>query len=122
MHLNVMKLKGVELAKYALKQLSTIPEDEFITTHFTNEKSKCCAIGHLVRLSSKDPKNYSVLNCSDAYIDYAACEWHSLRNLRINHDSIVTVNNNTFIDTKFKQKSIKERVLAFLNEYIKLNS
>ena len=44
--------------------LEKIPDDDFIKFAITDEVSRCCAVGHLVRLKSKDPNDYSFKNCS----------------------------------------------------------
>lgn len=45
-------------ASKALELLSTVPEEEWIVNKYTDQEGKCCAIGHLLRLTSKNPTRY----------------------------------------------------------------
>lgn len=50
-------------ATKALELLSPIPSEDFLFEYFSDEVSKCCAIGHLIRLTSDNPANYARSNC-----------------------------------------------------------
>ncbi len=50
--------------KEVLEVLINVPAEDFITYRFSDEVSKCCAIGHYSRLTSADPTDYSYTNCS----------------------------------------------------------
>lgn len=52
-------------ASKAKELLMPIPKEDWITGEFTDEIGKCCAIGHLTRLTSGNPANYSIDNCRD---------------------------------------------------------
>lgn len=52
-------------ASKAIELLEPIPEDDFIVGRFTDYIDKCCVIGHLSRLVSANPDDYSADNCSD---------------------------------------------------------
>lgn len=52
-------------AAEAIKLLKPIPNKDFLTNKFSDGKGKCCVIGHLARLSSENPNDYSILNCKD---------------------------------------------------------
>lgn len=52
-------------ATQAIKLLEPIPIDNFIIGKYTDGQGKCCAIGHLVRLTSDDPTDYDEENCMD---------------------------------------------------------
>ena len=47
--------------------LEPIPADKFITGKFSDDVGKCCGVGHLVRLKSSNPNDYSGSNCCDYY-------------------------------------------------------
>ncbi len=49
--------------KKAIEMLTPIPKEEFTTGVFSRPSVKqCCAMGHLRRLLSKNPDNYSAAN------------------------------------------------------------
>ena len=53
-------------ATLAKKLLEPIPPTQFITSAFSiPHKQQCCAVGHLQRLTSKNPEDYSENNCRD---------------------------------------------------------
>lgn len=51
--------------------ISPIPSEDIITNKFT-KNGKCCIIGHLSRLTSKDINDYSIVNCRD--YEFEGCE------------------------------------------------
>lgn len=52
-------------AQKALEQIQSIPAEDILIGVFTDFTSKCCIIGHLNRLNSENPEDYSTENCSD---------------------------------------------------------
>lgn len=119
-------MKKLTAAK-ALELLQPIPEDEFLTTVYTDGVSKCCAIGHLVRLLSNDPNNYNAPNCYDAPInnshkyvvfDFRAYSNKFLTSLGHNALNIASI-NNAIIDDLAPEPTIKERVINFLTKMVK---
>ena len=45
------------VAQKALRLLMPVPAGDWITNVFTDQSGKCCAIGHYMRLKSKNSKN-----------------------------------------------------------------
>ena len=58
-------MKAIEVKKL----LEPIPSEDFITGGFSDEIGKCCAVGHIQRLTSDNPNDYSPINCSDKTYD-----------------------------------------------------
>lgn len=48
-----------------LEIVSRISEKQWITENFTNGNDKCCFVGHIYRLSSKNPNDYSKENLTN---------------------------------------------------------
>lgn len=110
------------VAQEALRLLIPIPAEDFITDKFTDEEGKCCAIGHIKRLKSYDPSNYSSDNCSDMFTEDAAIRTASVKYLRDVHNAawsanIASVNNNNDING-YTEPVIKDRVIHLLNDMI----
>ncbi len=61
------EIKEETIAQKALRLLSEVPKDDFITGEFTDKNGKCCAIGHYVRLTSDNPSDFSNDNCHDMW-------------------------------------------------------
>lgn len=110
----------LEIAEEALKLLSPIHYSKWMVYTFTNEKNKCCAIGHYQRLKSSNPENYSFANCEDFMSS-------PLRNAFV---EIASVNNNLvpltcrgkdkeYIEKYSKYKTPKTRVIKYLKDQIK---
>lgn len=115
-----------DLIQDAIDKINTIPSENIITTKFTDGESKCCVIGHLVRLGSENPENYSRINCVDWYPD--TFDGHPIRKLSerflkskldiFEYDcSIASVNNGEC--ELYKQETPKERSLACLEDMLK---
>lgn len=51
-------------AQKALDLIKDIPKEDFIKFSFTNGIDKCCTTGHLCRLTSGKPDDYSLKNCT----------------------------------------------------------
>jgi hypothetical protein len=104
------------IAEKALRLLSSVPSDDFITGAFSNrENTKCCALGHYNRLRSNDPSDYSYGNCvGGANLNEA------VRNLFIkegSHIVLLTINDSSNI-AKYPQSTPKERVIACLQDMV----
>lgn len=103
------------VAQEALRLLSAVPKNKWITNNFTNKEDKCCAIGHYVRLTSNNPNDYSLSNCTDTP--------SSMSELRIISEqylvdyTIATVNNRQI--NRYQQKTPKDRVIACLKDMVK---
>jgi hypothetical protein len=103
-------------AKEAIKLLDPIPADKFIHNEFGDDNSCCCVIGHLTRLKSDSPNDYSYLNCTDYHR-------HPLRRssqefIEAKHDvysNIVDVNNDSNING-YTEDTVKERVMHLLKD------
>lgn len=110
-------------AKKALELISGIPAEKFITHSFTNEKDCCCVQGHLCRLTSENPNDYSRDNCSEWKLDndsdvpqFREKSQKFIKEVYgINYIdySIADVNNDNTING-YTQESIKDRIVAFL--------
>ena len=109
------------IAEEVLRLLSPIPEDEFIVLRLTDGESKCCVIGHYERLMSRNPSDYSIVNCGmkncvQNRLIQASSEF-LFEKFGTYTNNIVTVNN---AETKYyPQPIIKDRVIAVLKDMIK---
>lgn len=103
----------------ALKLLQPIPEESFMEGAYTNGKDKCCVMGHLTRLTSKNPKDFSEDNCDPRHSRF---EEHSKKvtglndYVRMNIGQPLERVNNGWVD-KFKLGSVKDRVIACLESF-----
>lgn len=108
------------LAQKALTFIEPINRNEFITSKYSDEKSKCCVLGHINRLSN-DPTDYSLFNCYDGSLERQLRQ-SSKRFLSEKHKiydvDIANVNNDP-IYNGYKQKGIKARVVNLLKDMIK---
>jgi len=93
-----------EIATKILELLSPIPEEQWITGGYTNHSSGCCAKGHLCRLLSDDPSDYSRRNCA-SQLHNELC-------------SIPLSMVNDGGDWGYQQATPKARVIAYLNDII----
>ena len=111
----------------AKELLLPIPKDEFLTGKFTDYKGKCCAIGHLVRLKSKDPNNYDQ-NLTDGagWYTNTECEVEDFAREKVSeyngekhdqYEDLAAVNNRTEVNG-YTQDNPKDRVMALLNDMI----
>lgn len=110
------------VAQEALRLLTPIPKEDFITGLFTDGGGRCCAIGHIKRLQSDNPSDYSSDNCSDAFTADIAIRTASTKYLKEVHNanwlvSIASVNNNNDING-YTEPVIKDRVIHLLNDMI----
>lgn len=104
-------------AEEALKLLEPLAEEEFLKFAFTDRVSKCCVLGHLKRLTSNDPSDYSHDNCdldislfkdrALYYLNTAMCE-----KLGFNMFAI----NNNYVSDYSDIKETKNRVIKALTD------
>lgn len=109
------------ICQHAYRLLKYVPAKNWIVDNFTDEKASCCAIGHYERLTSADPKDYSIRNCA---------EYHAVSPIRLPTESaikkltgvsymdIAAINNSPTING-YTEPLIKARVLHFLRDAIK---
>jgi hypothetical protein len=110
-------------AKQARELLLPIPKENFLLGKFTDDVGKCCAIGHLRRLTSKNPKDYSLRNCSVVYsgevYDFSrrkVGEFVDLKYDTYNKD-LASINNTSSVNG-YNQDNPKDRVIAVLDDMI----
>lgn len=114
-------MKDIEngtVAALAFRLLKRVPSKDWLIDEFTDYKSKCCAIGHYTRLTSENPQDYDVSNCSD--MARAGYRWKSLRDqseLYLYGDSVAGVNNGR--DSRYRQRTAKSRTMALLKDMMK---
>lgn len=101
-----------------LKIWETINPEDVITGTFTDEKSKCCAVGHFTRLTSENPNNYNFWNCTDWSIDYGIREISQefFQSKGINGKDISSINNKK--SDLYPEDSPYERVTSLLQDMI----
>jgi hypothetical protein len=104
-------------AQKALDLLLPIPTEDFITTMFNDYSSKCCAIGHLVRLTTGDPTDYE----RDLW-DSVDSEAFNLRESSTRFmqgvGGIARVNNINTVEP-YTEDTSKARVVHLLEDMIK---
>lgn len=111
-----------ETIQDAITKINAIPSENFITSEFSDGIDKCCVVGHLNRLSSENPENYSIKNCSDSLNNQNPLRILSIKFLQgvksgFWVSDLSSVNNGK---TKtYKQKTPKERSLACLEDMLK---
>jgi hypothetical protein len=117
-------------AKRALELLSAIPNEDFLTEKFTDGIGKCCAIGHLVRLNSENPKDYGMFNTCDTFFGTVGNEAvnkfartkvatflkekHGITESNIDFASV----NNFDSVNGYTQDNPKDRVIAMLTDMV----
>lgn len=108
------------LAQEALRLLIPIPEENFMAGTFTDGKGKCCAIGHIQRLQSIDPSDYSSANCSDFLVNQpirSASSKYLSDIHNIHGRNIASVNNGDNING-YTEPEIKDRVIHLLTDMV----
>jgi len=109
------------LAQEALRLLIPIPKEEFITDTYTDGKGKCCAIGHMQRLQSMDPSDYSSYNCSDFLAEQpirSASRKYLSDIHNIHGHNIASVNNGDLTINGYTEPEIKDRVIHLLTDMV----
>lgn len=112
--------KPETIAQKALRLLTPIPTEDFISDNYTDEIGKCCGIGHYVRATSQDPSDYSVKNCSDS-VHKSPIRIASRRFLEKKHNvqfkDLAEVNNyNT--TNGYTESRTKDRVIHLLTDMV----
>lgn len=110
----------------ALEMLKDIPEEQYLTFGYTDGVNRCCFVGHLVRLTSPDPTDYSEGNCWPAYRHFSKDAYEAaLPHVKEVVDFIEQFSKNGNFEEvnnkyhpNYKQDTIKERVEAFLTDLI----
>lgn len=107
------------IAQEAKELLSAVPADDFLVYRFSDNKGKCCVIGHWTRLRSSDPSNYDSDNCHDEY--RSPLRSISTKFLEEVHNivgsNIATVNNGDDVNG-YNEPEVKDRVLHLLDDMI----
>ncbi len=106
------------IAASALRLLSDISPDYFISGAYS-DGSRCCAVGHYVRLTSDDPSDYSLANCSDAVRGNElrrVSEKFMMKRLG-RYSSVIAVNDGK-PDTGYTEAGIKDRIVRLLNDMV----
>lgn len=106
-------------AQKALELIEPIPVKDFIGNIFSNEKDKCCVLGHINRLSN-NPEDYSYSNCINSDLGHQIRgssseflnKWYNTSWV-----DIADVNNEPNV-TGFKKGSRKARVVKLLKQMI----
>jgi hypothetical protein len=120
----------MSIVKEAYNLFKDIPEEEWLAGDFTDKKSKCCVIGHWIRLHSDNPKEYAFWNCSDFnpysnngktnfrdHLDNLIIEkYNPLRNWENPYSSLAQINNEK--TGHFQQETPKQRVIALFEELL----
>lgn len=105
------------LAQKALDILSDVPHDKFIIDSYTDRIDRCCAIGHLSRLTSENTADYSFQNCYDEIGSFAYSVRESSNNF-LEHQDISNVNNNQYV-SPYIEPVAKDRVVHLLTDMVK---
>jgi len=108
-------LNGADL----LAWWNTIDPDSVISGIFSNSEGKGCVIGHYMRCTSKDPKDYLFSNMNDRK-DESFRKWSKQALIKL-HDipyDIAEVNNG-YLKFLYPQKTPWLRVEAFFKDVAK---
>ena len=107
-------------AKTAKALLEPLDHSEFIERLLTDKNGHCCSLGHLARLTSENPGDYSIGNCCgyDYRLDDFVNITHEfiMNKYRIS-GSITTVNNLSSVGV-YNEPLIKDRVIHLLDDMI----
>lgn len=110
------------VAQEALRLLAPIPAEAFIAGQFGNSEGKCCAIGHYVRLKSKNPNDFTEDNCRDFGTEWVKLRVESGVFLKKVHSlqgyDLPDVNNDSDING-YTEPVIKDRVIHCLKDMVK---
>lgn len=121
-----MENKTETVAQKALRLLSEIPHEQFIYNVFSNNKDKCCAIGHFTRLTSDNPDNFSMENCSDkGFVNYyrdnnlrkASKDYLKDKHECDSSQDLAEVNNTLNVNG-YREVLIKDRVIHLLKDMV----
>lgn len=110
------------IAQKAKRLLEPIPENLWIKFEYTDEIEKCCAFGHLNRLTSGYFNDFSYENCGYNPKENKLRDISSqfiLQNLGFDKIDLADVNNgNRGAEVIYPQQTERGRVLALLNDMI----
>lgn len=117
------------IMQQALTLVKDIAEEDLIDDFYSDGICKCCIIGHWSRLNSKNKKDYSLNNCSDFIAMFEDDKETSNIKRELRNKSLLYFENvknkcydisdvNNGICEFYKQETIKERIVAFLNDAI----
>lgn len=118
----MLKLKeGQTIGQLALELLSPIPEEKFITGVFTNRSDSCCALGHFHRLTSPNPKDYSLWNCINPHegLDLRSVTAKFLRKTHNTGGLDIAIVNNKPDVNGYTEEDPKSRVIHLLQDMVK---
>lgn len=106
------------IAQEAYDLLKPIKSSDFIIGSFSDNVSKCCAVGHLFRLQSDNPKNYH-LGLADFFnpLPIRKVSEEYLLSIGNNGYDIADINNEPLFE--YQQETPKARVMALLKDIIK---
>ncbi len=108
------------LAQEALRLIKDVPKEDFILNKMTDEHSKCCVVGHYIRLKSNNPMDYSHKNCT-GFITAEPLLRESAAFLLSQGSStfktIITVNNGIQL-VVYTEPEIKDRVIHLLEDMV----
>jgi len=119
-------------AKEAKELLQPIPNEDFIRNKYSDEIGKCCAVGHLIRLKSEDPSDFSIENCTDWSGTFLfnpepevgkfvreECQNFLFKKHKILSCDLASVNNyNNINGYGYDDENIKNRVMKLLDDMI----
>jgi hypothetical protein len=113
-----METVNETIAQEALRLLSPIPAEDFITDAYSNGVDKCCGIGHYQRLK-RNPNDYSLENCTDLFRgDLRESTYKFIMEKHGLFYDLSSVNNCEDING-YTQPEIKDRVIALLEDMVK---
>lgn len=118
------KKEARRIVKRAIKLLEPVPEEEWLTSVFSNGY-KCCVIGHWMRLTSNNPENRNPDNCTDAYSISPERDLRHAFGILLPGPDLATINNNQhhiFGSTEYLQKTPKARSLAALRNALEVSA
>lgn len=100
------------VAQEALRLLSSVPKEEWITGKYTDRVGKCCGAGHYCRLK-RNPESYSMSNCSE---DLSFGFIIDIKRFLEGVDLFMV--NDGGVE-KYNQDNPKDRVIALLEDMVK---
>lgn len=111
------------VAQEALRLLKDIPEEEFLIDTFSDEKSRCCVIGHYTRLKSTNPEDYTYRNCADFMVNSEHRIFRNrsrdfMQSVHGDYQDISVVNNTRSVNG-YTEETVKARVMHCLEDMVK---
>ncbi len=103
----------------AIKLLEPIPKEEFTTTVLWDGNNKCCSLGHLNRLLSKDPTNYVNAEYTPSKVMDFSNRVRKFINKKSNQQAgIITVNDYNTVNG-YNEGNPKDRIIHLFTEMSK---